>query len=164
MELVDYFRLMDRYNRWQNGQMFEVCQQLSRSDLNRDQGAFFNSIHGTLNHILVADKIWMSRLDGTPFQFVSLDQELHADFRALHDDRVETDQSISRFVRSLQNISGNLNYTDSFGSERSLPMHQALGHLFNHSTHHRGQVTTLLFQQGVDMGITDLARMPADYI
>lgn len=164
MELVEHFKLLDRYNRWFNGQVYDACHQVSRSGLMQDQKAYFGSIIGTLNHILVADKIWMGRFDGTPFAFKSLDQQLHQELIPLQQDRMETDQQISRFIRQLQSVSGNLNYTDSFGVDRSLPMHQALGHLFNHATHHRGQVTTLLSQQGVDVGITDLARMPGDFV
>lgn len=164
MTLNDHFALLERYNRWFNGQILQACAELSDTQRKRDQGAYFGSIHGTLNHILLADQLWLGRFTQTPVQFPSLDAQLHADFDELVADRQATDLRIHQLVRSEILQQPQLAFTDSFGVDRTIPMHQALGHLFNHATHHRGQITTLLFQQGVDVGITDLARMPADFV
>lgn len=159
---ADYFILIERYNRWFNGQLIDACRQLTDEQRKTNQGGYFGSIHATLNHILLADHIWLARFEGTSFEFSGLDQELHSDFDAWVVDRAATDQRIHTLVHSDILDQATLDYTDSFGTQRSLPMVQALGHLFNHATHHRGQITTLLFQQGVDVGITDFARMPTD--
>lgn len=157
---MEFFQLMARYNQWFNGQLFEACGELTDRERKADRGAYFRSIHGTLNHILLADKLWLGRLQDQPFKFDGLDQELHSQFSNLRADRQATDAQIIELMQQPMDVSQQLAYTDSFGDARQLPLTQALGHLFNHATHHRGQVTTLLYQAGVDVGITDLARMP----
>ena len=159
-----HFQLMDRYNRWFNGQLLAACKELTDSQRKQDMQAFFGSIHATLNHILLADKLWLGRFSGQPFAVTGLDQQLHDDFDALCEDRRQTDQAISRIVSATTSWESNLTFTDTFGVTREIPTHQAIGHIFNHATHHRGQITTLLAQLGVDVGITDLARMPADFV
>lgn len=164
MSLKQHFALLDRYNRWFNHQLFDACATLSDEQRKQDRQAYFKSIHGTLNHILLADQLWLGRFNSTPFAFNGLDAELHASFDELSDARRQTDRQIHDLVHSQILDSEFLAFTDSFGVERKIPMHQALGHLFNHATHHRGQITTLLNQMGVDVGITDLARMPGDFV
>lgn len=151
------------YNAWMNEKVYECASRISESDLKCDRGAFFSSIHGTLNHLLVVDKIWMGRFTGHPFNVESLDQELHSEFGALLNDRVETDAAISSFVADLtpEKLSGKLCYTSIVNPEpRQYELWLAIAHLFNHQAHHRGQVTTLLSQSGVDAGVTDLIFLP----
>lgn len=152
-----------KYNSWMNEKIFECVSQLSEDDRKRDLGAFFKSIHGTLNHILVGDKIWMDRFTGISFSVQSLDQELHDEFDALRNDRIETDQSISLFVANLtpEKLSSKLRYTSIVNPEpRQYELWFAVAHFFNHQAHHRGQVTTLLSQSGIDAGVTDLIFLP----
>ena len=94
-------RLLAEYNAWMNGKLYAACATLSDEDRKRDRGAFFHSIHGTLNHVLLADSIWMGRFEGAPFNFTSLDQELYASFDELQKQRVETDKRIERWARGV---------------------------------------------------------------
>jgi uncharacterized damage-inducible protein DinB len=128
-----------------------------------DVGAFFKSIHGTLNHLLVADRVWMGRFAGPIFVPVSLAQELYADFGELRAARAAMDASIEAWAESLTDdtLAGDLTYTSIVNPQpRTIAMWMAVAHFFNHQTHHRGQVTTLLMQRGIDPGVTDLMWLP----
>jgi uncharacterized damage-inducible protein DinB len=154
-----HVRTMAAYNRAMNERVYEACAKLTDAERKRDAGAFFKSIHGTLNHLLVGDTVWMGRFNGRPTVIRSLDQELHADFQELRTHRVAMDESIVEWVGGLDaaKLSGELTYVSVAGNRTStFPLWFALTHFFNHQTHHRGQVTTLLSQQGVDPGVTDL--------
>ena len=87
---TDQACLLAQYNAWMNDKLYAACAALSDDERKRDRGAFFGSIHATLNHLLVADSIWMGRFEGQPFAFKGLDQELHASFDELRTHRVET--------------------------------------------------------------------------
>jgi uncharacterized damage-inducible protein DinB len=125
-------------------------------------GAFFKSIHGTLNHLLLADRIWMGRFTGPPFAVTSLAQELYCDFGELRKERAATDRAVTEWAAKLTDdvLSSKLSYTSIVNPQlRSYPMSMAVTHFFNHQTHHRGQLTTLLMQRGIDPGVTDLIWM-----
>lgn len=152
-----------RYNQWMNAGLYEVCAGLSDQQRKTDRGLFFGSIHGTLNHLLLADKVWMGRFTGEPFHVSGLDQELHADFAELRDARTETDRLILEWSRGLTEaeLGGHLHYRSiSNPAEKVLPMWIVVTHFFNHQTHHRGQLTAALSQLSVDYGDTDLIAMP----
>jgi uncharacterized damage-inducible protein DinB len=161
-------REMARYNRWMNDKLFAVAEKLDDAERKRDRGAFFGSIHRTLNHLLLADRVWLARFTGAalsdgeigPGGIRSLDQELYADFDALRRERRASDDEIDAFVATLtaDELARNLRYVRR-GSVNELPLWHAVAHLFNHQTHHRGQVTTLLMQAGHDPGVTDLVAM-----
>ena len=159
----EYARTLARYNRWMNGKLYESAAALDDASRKVDTGAFFKSIHGTLNHILLADRVWMGRFVGPAFVPQSLAQELYADFAELRREREKTDRDIDAYVATLDDakLGGILRYTSI---SRPAPQEKALGfalaHFFNHQTHHRGQVTTLLMQRGIDPGVTDLIAMP----
>ena len=159
-----YFATMARYNRWMNGRVYACCAGLSDEERKEDRGAFFGSIHGTLNHIILADLLWMGRFKGEPFTaFSGLDDELYADFEAMQKARARMDAEIQEFVDSLDDtrIAGELHYTSVVNpAPRVSPFWFALLHFFNHQTHHRGQVTALIFQAGLDPGVTDLMWLP----
>jgi uncharacterized damage-inducible protein DinB len=154
-----HVQTMARYNRWMNQKVYDGSSGLADEDRKRDMGAFFKSIHGTLNHILLADRIWMGRFTGEPYSVRSLDQELYADFSVLRAERAAEDNRIIDWVASLspEDMERDLVYTSVVNPEsRRYPLWFALSHFFNHQTHHRGQITTLLTQLGVDVGVTDL--------
>lgn len=154
---------MASYNRWMNERLYAVCGQLSDADRKKNVGAFFKSIHGTLNHLLLADKVWLGRFLGSPFQPPRLDQELHEAFEALRQARVETDAVILQWASALtdETLAGRLHYTGIANpAPRSYEMWLAVAHFFNHQTHHRGQLTALLCQFGKDYGATDLILLP----
>jgi uncharacterized damage-inducible protein DinB len=160
---MSYARAMAAYNRWMNDKLYDCAARLSDEARKRDVGAFFKSIHGTLNHLLLTDRIWLGRFTYKPFAAKSLDQELYADFAELRAERAVTDGAITAWVGALteQDLAGELAYTTMTNLQpRRDPFWFALTHFFNHQTHHRGQVTTLLFQRGVDPGVTDFLRLP----
>ena len=164
MTPLDGFRTMARYNRWMNDKLLAACADLPDAERKRDRGAFFHSIHGTLNHLLLADRLWMGRFTGIPFHAHALDQELYPDFDDLRRERTATDTAILDYVASLtpETLDATLHYRTMVGdTNRSTPLADALLHFFNHQTHHRGQITTLMMQAGIDPGVTDLMWMDA---
>lgn len=160
-------RAFARYNRWMNAKVYAAAARLSDEERKRDRGAFFGSIHRTMNHILVADRIWLGRLAGRVPEagFIvdgikSLDQELVSDFDALRRERDTTDAAIDALVETFtaESLAGMFSLTRK-GETRDVPLWWVVTQLFNHQTHHRGQITTLLFQAGQDPGPTDLFAM-----
>lgn len=163
MKPTAYARRMARYNTWMNERLYEACATLPDAARKEDVGAFFKSIHGTLNHLLVGDRVWMGRFTGPIFVPLSLAQELHADFGELRAARAATDASIEAWAAGLTDdaLAGDLTYTSIVNPQpRTLPIWIAVAHFFNHQTHHRGQLTTLLMQRGIDPGVTDLMWLP----
>ncbi|MDN5874686.1 MAG: DinB family protein, partial [Sinobacteraceae bacterium] len=139
------------------------CAELSDAQRRQDRGVFFKSIHGTLNHLLLADRIWLGRFAGQPFQVDSLDQQLHHDFAELARARAQTDDEILRWANELTDtvLAGALRYTSVVNpAPRSYEMWLAVTHFFNHQTHHRGQLTAMLSQCGKDYGVTDIIWLP----
>jgi uncharacterized damage-inducible protein DinB len=171
MVSAEWLRALARYNRWMNERLYAVSAELSDAARKRDAGAFFKSIHGTLNHILLADRVWLARFLGVappeghmgPGGIRSLDQELYSDFSELRRERSQTDAEIVTFVEGLtaERLAGRLVYM-RMGQKMDVPLWWAVSHVFNHQTHHRGQVTTLLMQEGRDPGVTDLFAMLRD--
>lgn len=156
-------RDMAAYNRWMNRRLYDVCAGLTDEQRRRDCGAFFKSIHGTLNHLVLADQIWLGRFMGEPFHFERLDQELHHDFDELRSAREAVDERIVQWTASLTaaDLEHTLRYTSAVNPKpRAYEMWLAVAHFFNHQTHHRGQITTLLSQLGHDVGVTDLVWLP----
>jgi len=154
---------MAQYNGWMNERLYDCCARLSDEERKRDVHAFFKSIHGTLNHLLLGDRVWLGRFTGTPFVITSLAEELYADFSELRTERALTDSAIVDWVRALttEDFTGELSYTSVVNpTSRRYPLWFAVAHFFNHQTHHRGQLTTLLSQRGLDPGITDLIWLP----
>ncbi len=154
---------MSRYNRWMNQRLYAVCATMSDSARREDRKVFFGSIHGTLNHLLLADKIWLGRFRSETFVIASLAQELYTDFESLRSEREATDQIIEEWGASLTDdiLTSRLTYTSIVNpAPRSCEMSLAVMHFFNHQTHHRGQLTALLSQCGRDYGITDLIWLP----
>ena len=162
MDLLTHAVRMARYNRWMNEKLYACCAGLTDAQRKEDVGAFFKSIHGTLNHLLLADRVWMGRFTGAPFAARSLAQELYADFDELRRERARTDGDIVAWAEALrpEQLDGVLAYTSMVNpAPRRIGMDLAVTHFFNHQTHHRGQVTTLLSQRGIDPGVTDLMWM-----
>jgi len=161
--MLSSFRAMARYNRWMNERMYEHCEKLSDGERKADRGAFFRSIHGTLNHLLLGDRLWLSRFLSSEFSAASLADELYADFPELRRERAKTDAEILEWVETLdeKRLAAPLKFRSMIGNrERNFPLWFAVQHFFNHQTHHRGQLTTLLMQAGVDPGVTDLMWLP----
>jgi uncharacterized damage-inducible protein DinB len=154
---------MAAYNRWMNDKLYAACAELSDEDRKLDRKAFFGSIHGTLNHLLLADRIWFGRFTGRPLQVQSLRQELFADFNELRAERTLTDQDIEGWTQGLTDaqLAAKVKFTTIVDpATRVYELWVCVTHFFNHQTHHRGQLTTLLSQCGKDYGVTDLIWLP----
>jgi len=165
MVTPDFARTMARYNRRMNERLYALCADIPDAERKRDAGAFFKSIHGTLNHLLLGDRVWMGRFLGKPFVPKSLDQELYRDFDELRAERSATDTTITEWAARLTQpvIDGELAYRSIVNpADRRMPMALAIAHFFNHQTHHRGQLTTLISQRGIDPGVTDLMWIAQD--
>lgn len=176
--LHENYCFLARYNRWINQRLFEACERLSDEERKQDRGAFFGSLHRTLNHLVVADQVWLRRFsqcgadNGVPLASLNpalldlpagsqLDTVLFDDWQALRGKREALDATIESWVADMPDSYPRLTmrYSNSKGVERTHPAWQAMTHFFNHQTHHRGQVTTLLTQAGVDIGVTDLIAL-----
>lgn len=159
----DFLRLCARYNRWMNERIYAVCTGIPDAERRRDRGAFFRSIHGTLNHLLLADRIWLARFRHEDFEIRSLDEELYADWDELCRERGRTDAEIASFLGSLgdEQLAAPFAFTSFVNPQRRVfPLWVLVTHFLNHQTHHRGQLTTLLSQAGLDYGVTDLIWLP----
>ncbi len=163
MDSMDYFGRMARYNRWMNTRLMETCSQLSDAERRQPRGAPFGSIHGLWNHLLLVDRLWLARFDGAPLPYKSLDEEVCSDWDELKTERQRTDDAIDAYLNSLtqEKLAATLSVTAlSTGRQFEMPLWIAVQQLFNHQTHHRGQVTALMEQAGLDCGVTDIAAMP----
>ena len=175
---LDHFALLAGYNRWMNGNLHQAAGALPEGELAAPRGAFFGSILGTLNHLVVADTIWLKRfaasdaqgrwsalqpLAGVPLP-ASLDAQPCADLEQWWTQRQALDTAIVDWIDQLE--AADLKHVVAYGTMRGVPHRKRLSHLllhfFNHQAHHRGQATTLFSQAGVDPGVTDLLlRIPA---
>ncbi|MBI3524982.1 MAG: DinB family protein [Betaproteobacteria bacterium] len=174
--MLEQFRLLARYNGWINARLYQSAGQLSAAELALDRQAFFGSIIGTLNHIVVGDTVWLSRFATHPARHAALDairqaripsalnEIVFADFASLRQHRLELDQTISQWVAQLseRDLAHILHYQNMQGVAGARNFGTLLLHFFNHQTHHRGQVTTLLMQAGQDVGVTDLLALVPD--
>ena len=162
---VGYVQRMARYNRWQNENLYTVADGLSEEDRRQQRGAFFGSIQATLNHLLWADRMWMSRFAGTPKPEGGIAQSvsLHEDWSDLKRERAALDATILEWADGLDPtwLEGDLTYY-SGAAKRDLtrPRSLLVMHFFNHQAHHRGQVHCMLTQASGQPHATDLPQMP----
>jgi len=172
--MVDQLQRMARYNRWMNRRLFAKVAELPAEAIAEDRDAFFGSILGTLNHILVADLFWLHRFATSPAcrealahpltEFptpAALREILFDDFSELTDNRRALDGLILEFSETWTDelLVEPVHYRNMEGQKQERALGELLQHFFNHQTHHRGQTTTLLFQAGIDPGPTDLLVM-----
>ncbi len=159
--LIVHFQLLARYNRLANARLYGACAGLSEAELKRPRPAFFTSIHGTLNHILLGDRIWLARFEGGAVPSTGLDAILYDGFAGLRAARVAEDARIEAFAAGLGAgfLRGSIRYTNHEGRSFDDPVDLLLTHLFNHQTHHRGQVTDLLMQTDTKPPVLDLHRV-----
>lgn len=164
------YQQMALYNQWINKSIYSAAAKLSQEKLSQNRGAYFGSIIGTLNHILVGDIFWFKRFadQETDLQSLeyfrlldkpnSLDMILHDELSGLWQVRSEADDVILQFTSELtaEIIASALRYKNFKDQDFNKNMGDVLLHVFNHQTHHRGQVSTLLYQAGIDIGVTDM--------
>jgi uncharacterized damage-inducible protein DinB len=146
-----HFMMMANYNKWANARLFREAGTLQNALYRKEVGAYFKSLHGTLNHLLVADRIWMRRLTGTGEHPETLNAILFEDLASLHAARVEEDNRIIAFVQSLDEpaFEETWHYRTLGGTPQMRRRRELLAHLFNHETHHRGQAHAILTVLGV---------------
>ncbi len=149
--MKDHFRMMARYNAWANARLYRAAAALPGEDYHRDAGAYFGSLHGTLNHLLVADRIWLYRLTGSGELPTALGATLYESLPALHAARLAEDGRLAAFVesRSEAQLEGPLEYRTLAGVPQRGRIREVLAHLFNHQTHHRGQAHAILTRLGI---------------
>jgi uncharacterized damage-inducible protein DinB len=158
--MLDHLRRMGRYNRWANRRLYAACGALPEAEYLASRPAFFGSIHGTLNHLVVTDRIWLARLRGEPNPGYGLDDRPYPDLASLQAAREAEDEHVIATIDgdSEATIAGDLVYrtVSSPQAEVRTPRHLCWLHLFNHQTHHRGQVHDQLSQTSVPPPPLDL--------
>lgn len=165
--MKSHFLLMADYNIWANSRMYRMAATLPDEQYRRDVGVYFRSLHATLNHIMVADLIWMHRLTGTGRLPKRLGETIHDDLAALTDERRIQDERIRDYVHGLSDLQ--LEESWEFRMLTGAVMRQlrreTLAHVFNHQTHHRGQAHSALTLLGVaEPESLDIAAMLRDRV
>ncbi|KZS54559.1 putative damage-inducible protein DinB [Rhizobium sp. BK077] len=140
--MLRHYRMFAAYNRWANTQVYAAAAELSDADFRSNRGAFFGSLHRTLNHLLVADRIWMKRFTGAGEAPTTLDAVLFEDLDTLAAARKAEDERIIAWTSMLdeKTLAGDFTYVTVVQPvEITQPLSAAVAHFFNHQTHHRGQ-------------------------
>jgi len=161
-----YARTMAAYGAWMNGRMLEKCCALTDAERKRDLGAFFRSLHGTFDHLTYGDVAWMGRFTGSSMPTKRIGEILYESWADLDAARRAMDQRMVDWAATVTEawLAESMSYVSvNDGKTRILPRWVLVTHMFNHGTHHRGQLTTLMKQLGVDPGVTDLPWLPALY-
>lgn len=149
--MIENFRMFAAYNRWANALVYQEAERLSENEFNRPTGAFFSSLNGTLNHILVGDRVWMNRFTGEGPAPKRLTEGFYENLADLKAARIAEDQRIIDWVHSLsiEKIDGSLTYTPITTPEQiTQKIAPAISHFFSHQTHHRGQAHVILTSLG----------------
>ncbi|MCZ6522438.1 MAG: DinB family protein [Alphaproteobacteria bacterium] len=150
--MAEYFQMLGGFNRWANQRLYGACARLPEAQYLRPRKAFFSSIHGTLNHLLACDILWSDRLEGVASEIHALDQVIVADLAGLEARRKPEDERLIAIVGGLDDeaLGGVLRYRSIDETEFETPLPALLGTIFNHQTHHRGQVHNMLSQAEID--------------
>lgn len=156
----DYFRQFAAYGAWANARLYDTAARLDEDQRQKGRGAFFGSIHNTLNHLLLGDRIWIARLTGREHGVTRLDEVPYSDFASLRRAAEAETAGIIRFCEELDQarLASICHYRtiSEGGKPGALPVTSVLAHLFNHQTHHRGQVHAMLTQEMPDVPGLDL--------
>lgn len=153
--------MLARYNTIANLRLYEAVGHLDDEEYRRERAASFRSVHRTLNHILLGDRIWMGRFTKTGYSDTpALGTELYPDFASLHAARVDEDARIEAFLAQATEdfLSQDLHYANSAGDHHADPAGLLLAHFFNHQTHHRGQIHVMLSQTEIRPPSLDMHR------
>jgi uncharacterized damage-inducible protein DinB len=175
LDRIHHVRLMASYNASMNTRIYQAARQLPAAELSADRKAYFGSILNTLNHLVNGDTIWLKRFAGHPSRYPQLDAVRalpdpaslgavsFSDIDSLWERRRWLDELILAWTAAIDeaDLGQAVHYVNSRG-EANKNFFSLLMHFFNHQTHHRGQVSTLLSQQGIDIGVTDLLMLMPD--
>lgn len=161
MTLTTHFQMLARYNRIANERLFAICAQLDDAEYRKERAGSFGSIHALLNHILLGDRRWMGLFEQGERPTPRLNEILYDDFPTLRSARAGEDTRIESFCNGLDDAfwSRSFSYTNNRGKDYVETANVACGHLFNHQTHHRGQVHVMLSQTPVPPPPLDLHRI-----
>ncbi len=164
---AEHCQMFAAYNAWMNANVFAAAAQLSDAQRKEDRGAFFRSVHSTLNHLLWGDRVWLPRFpgpkNGHEYEVGPIGIDLIDDFAALQAARTAMDADITAWAQAIrdEDLGRDLHwYSVVAKRDMARPLWLCVSQMFNHQTHHRGQVTTLLMQFGIDPGSTDLPWAP----
>ncbi|MEL7127356.1 MAG: DinB family protein [Pseudomonadota bacterium] len=163
-----YVQSMARYNAWQNRQLTETLRDVDDATLRKDRGGFFGSIMGTLNHLLWGDTIWMSRfVPGVAKPTGGIDDSVDftPTFAVWSAGRFRLDGAMLMWADTLGSLDlkGQLSwFSGALGRDVRKPLELCIAHMFNHQTHHRGQVHAMMTAAGLTAPVTDLFIMPED--
>lgn len=159
--LQTHFQMLARYNTLANRRIYDTCALLSDAERKQVRPAFFKSIHGTLNHIMVGDRIWLTRFAGKEIPSTGLNAILYEDFAELSAARTLEDQRIENFTANLTEefIKGTIKYVNNQGKLYEDPVELLITHFFNHQTHHRGQIHDMLTQTEIAPPVLDMHRV-----
>ncbi|MEH2315970.1 DinB family protein [Nostoc sp.] len=159
--LIQHFQMLSRYNSLANRRLYDVCSLLSDVELKQTRPAFFKSIYGTLNHLMIGDRIWMGRFTGEEMSSQGLDAILYDKFEELRAARVLEDERITAFIDDLNDdfLKGIITYRNNQGKIYNDPVNLLLAHFFNHQTHHRGQIHDMLTQTEIAPPSLDMHRV-----
>jgi uncharacterized damage-inducible protein DinB len=154
----DYFAAFAWHNAWANARLFGACEALSPPEYLRERGSSYGSLHATLNHILLADRVWIARIEGRIPPAFADNQILYGDLVALKIARVAEDEHLRQLIAGLSEaaIGLPLHYTDQHGNRLAAPLRFVLAHLFDLQSQRRGEAAALLAQAGVPPPALDL--------
>ena len=151
MTQIANFQLLANFNKWTNEKIITSCKKLTETEYKKDRGAFFSSIHGTLNHLLVVDRAYIARIEGIDHGLKSLDQILFESLLQLEVARIKEDKRLIDLVNSLseESIHKEITYKGFETGNTTYTINMILITLFNHQTHHRGQIHNMLSQADI---------------
>jgi uncharacterized damage-inducible protein DinB len=151
VDLAEHLRNLSAYNAWANRRLYAIAADLPDDAYRQAAGAYFGSLHGTLNHLLVVDRLWLQRLTEEGDVPTQLDAILYDRFNELRHAREAEDARLQAYVASLSpaELGLNFDYLTTSGARKRQPRHEVLTHLFNHQTHHRGQAHAILTRLGI---------------
>jgi uncharacterized damage-inducible protein DinB len=158
-----YALLMAEYNQWMNEKVYRACAELPDEVRKEDRGAFFGSIHRTLDHILWGDRAWFGRFNGKQYPLSPFGEPLYTNFAELRRAREEHDLEILEWARGVSRewLDEPMTWeSKAYGFKQTQPRWVLVVQMFNHQTHHRGQVHALLTSLGIDVGVTDVPLLP----
>jgi len=164
----DYVLMMARYNQWQNDSLVDAANSLSDDERTADKGAFFGSIQKTFSHILWGDQLWLSRFAGTPAPDCGIAQSVDhfADWNAFCPERTRFDAAILDWAQNVDAgwFTGDLSwFSGAVNRDITKPKNMLVIQLFNHQTHHRGQIHAMMTAAGAHPSDTDVPFMPDSY-
>jgi len=159
MELKNHLAILARYHTWSLEHLYIHLGGVSEVDYRKDVGLFFKSIHGTLNHLLVADQLWYSRFAENSSPVMNLDTEIESNRQTLGEILKNQSSLWEKFINQISEFPNTLDYTTMRGFPASIPYSAALAHVFNHGTHHRGQIIAAMTSMGYSSPEIDLVYM-----